>query len=890
MKRTKQTRSVMITVDITAEDCPAKTWIATGEVLPGRSVKDHCLIVGAIAKELIRLFPPQLKDLFPEGAALIAAAHDIGKLSPSFFLRIALQTKSPKLATRAAQLLNEIGFPKSPQAIRDYESAGWGGHPGISYVTVKKMTGQKRLAIIVGQHHGYLPKSLENQNPEQKDFGGPLWEKEREKLVEDLGKTFKEQFPKSISISQMQLLSGLTTVADWLGSGEFFDDPSSNWKPLVSPSIKEAGFISLTITKDLAFGDIFRDMDGTEYEPTEAQKALASIASSPGVYILEAPMGAGKTEAALFASYLALSTGRARGIYFALPTQLTATKIYERFCSFLNSVVPGSSLPRLLFAGADAFFESQNMGRGEAAPGGSWFSGKKRGLLAPFAVGTLDQALLSIMGVKHNFVRTFGLAGKVIIIDEVHSYDAYTSYLLQKLIETLNNLCCTVILLSATLTSKTRESLLQGAEIKVASYPQISYRRHSGETNYICLPALKDRTIKVSFLSTKNAEQTAIEEVLVRACGGQQIIWIENDVASSQRIYLELAARCAELHCDCGLLHSHFTFSDRQKIENTWVPYFDKSGRRDRNDRGRVLVGTQILEQSLDLDADFMVSRIAPADLLFQRLGRLWRHKDTIRPAAARAEIWILSPNLQAGLEKPYQFFGASAYVYSPYTLCRTIEVFQDKHELNIPSDIPAMVESALKERNENGLFAVWKDELENGDKCHHRIGIRELVNRASLQIENPESSSFSIDDSTAQTRYSNIPTVDVLLVEEVEPVKQSSSTILHTLDGEKIKFPWKYDSLTPREWCKIAAETRSCTVKLPLSQAHELKVPFERAKKLGFGNFRYLTADDKAGGLYLALCSKEGAVTTELKMCLKHDIIYSSKIGWYQCKENNAK
>lgn len=878
----------MITVDIPAEDCPAKTWVSAGEVLPGRSVKDHCLIVGAIAKELIQLFPPRLRNLFPDGADLIAATHDIGKLSPSFFLRIALQTKSQRLATSANQLLNETGFPKSPLAIRDYESAGWGGHPGVSYATVKKMTGQKRLAIIVGQHHGYLPKSLESQNPDQKDFGGPLWEKERERLVEELENIFRTQFPESISISQMQLLSGLTTVADWLGSGAFFDDPSRNWKPLVSASIQEAGFISPIITKGLAFGDLFSDINGTKYEPTKTQKALAGIASSPGVYILEAPMGAGKTEAALFAAYLALSTGRARGIYFALPTQLTATKIYERFCSFLNFAAPGSSLPRLLFAGADAFFESRNMGRGETAPGGSWFSGKKRGLLAPFAVGTLDQALLSIMGVKHNFVRTFGLAGKVVIIDEVHSYDAYTGYLLQKLIETLDSLCCTVVLLSATLTSKTRTSLLRGAKIEAASYPQISYRRHSGETNHISLPALKDRTIKISFLSTKNAEQTAIDEVLVRASEGQQIIWIENDVASSQRIYMELAARCAELHCDCGLLHSRFTFSDRQKIENKWVSYFDKSGRRDRNEKGRVLIGTQILEQSLDLDADFMISRVAPADLLFQRLGRLWRHRDTIRSAAARAEIWILSPNLQDALEKPYQAFGASAYVYSPYILCRTIEVFKDRSGLNIPSDIPVMIESALGERNETGLFSVRKNELENGDKCHHRIGIRELINRASLQVENPEFS--NIDDSAAQTRYSDMPTVDVLLVKEVEPVKQCSSTILYTLDGEKIKFPWKYDSQTPREWCKTASETRNCTVKLPLSQAQELKIPSEIAKKLGFGNFIYLAADDKAGGLYLALCQKTGTVTTGLKTCLKHDTIYSSKIGWYRCKESNAK
>ena len=174
-------------------------------------------------------------------------------------------------------------------------------------------------------------------------------------------------------------------------------------------------------------------------------------------------MGIGKTEAALYAAYQALTQGSATGIYFALPTQLTSDKIYDRMNSFLAKVLAEDCKFRSLLLHSSAWLRDTELGE-EGMPGNGWFSSRKRGLLAPFAVGTIDQALMGVMNVKHGFVRTFGLAGKVVILDEVHSYDSYTGTIIDKLVQTLRELDCTVIILSATLTAERRVRLAWARE------------------------------------------------------------------------------------------------------------------------------------------------------------------------------------------------------------------------------------------------------------------------------------------------------------------------------------------------------------------------------------------------------------------------------------------
>ena len=123
-------------------------------------------------------------------------------------------------------------------------------------------------------------------------------------------------------------------------------------------------------------------------------------------------------------------------------------------------------------------------------------------------------------------------------------------------------------------------------------------------------------------------DNDAVEEVLKRAERGEQVLWIENTVDEAQKKYNLMAARSMEINVDCGLIHARFIKVDRQKKEDQWVGLYGKNGHGLRKERGRILIGTQVLEQSLDIDADFLVTRICPTDMIFQRLGRLWRHRN----------------------------------------------------------------------------------------------------------------------------------------------------------------------------------------------------------------------------------------------------------------------
>lgn len=603
---------------ISYRKCPAKTYPRDGQVYPGRKVPNHCLIVGKVAEELIRRYPEELgKKLFPEGAALTASTHDIGKVSPYFY------EKLRQACTAGTHNLPEL------QGINPELEKSWGGHAGVSQLTARALKAPNYVPEIIGQHHGFSPP-VAGKRADDEIFGGEIWQKEREALVHELKEVLNTNWPHVKSVAEARLLAGLTSVADWIGSGECFEDPEKPWQDQIGPAIDKAGIIPPRYKAELSFQDIFG------FEPYPVQQTLISQVQTAGVYVMEAPMGQGKTEAALYAAYRILSRNQATGIYFALPTQLTSNKLYERFKSFLSRIMAEDCPHRPLLLHATAWLQDTEMGE-EGSPGGAWFNQAKRGLLAPFAVGTLDQALMAAMNVKHGFVRAFGLAGKVVILDEIHTYDAYTGTLLDTLVNLLQELHCTVIILSATLCRERRQQLL-GQPVVSEGYPLITAIPQHQKVQELPVKPHNQQKVTICLL---NQVDIAIQEAIDRACSGQQVLWIENTVAEAQERYLDLAARAAELNVACGLLHSRFTFADRSRIEAEWVNLFGKTGWNQRLQQGRILIGTQVLEQSLDIDADFLVTRFAPSDMLLQRLGRLWRQNTPTMPCRRAIAAWI---------------------------------------------------------------------------------------------------------------------------------------------------------------------------------------------------------------------------------------------------------
>ncbi|MGM0988507.1 MAG: CRISPR-associated helicase Cas3' [Pseudomonadota bacterium] len=771
------------------EECPAKTFLTdTGDVTFGRSVFNHCQIVGEVARSLSYRYADTLRaHLFPDGSELVAACHDIGKVSPTF----------------AEKLYRAAGHgPHSHPSLANADPAlehQWGGHAGVSQVAAKAMKVPARIPEVLGQHHGYSPP-VADKRAHDEGFGGPTWQEERERLVAALKGALQSDWPEKLTPTQARVLAGLTTVADWIGSGQFFEDPTADWQPRVGQAIADAGFLPVTVRPDLAFEDIF------PFFPNVAQTRLAEVASRPGVYLLEAPMGLGKTEAALYVAYQQLAQGQASGVYFALPTQLTSNRIYTRFNAFLDAILPPDAAQRALLLHGHAWLVETEMGE-EGRPGGAWFNQAKRGLLAPFAVGTLDQALMAVMNVKHGFVRAFGLAGKVVILDEVHTYDAYTGTLLDALIGFLREAGCTVIILTATLARERRQQLL-GVEVEKDHYPLITACPVAGDPVEVALPGPPASAVAVSLV---DRDELAIEEALTRAEAGQQVLWIENTVGEAQERFRVLAARSAELGLEVGLLHSRFTPQDRSAREDLWVTLYGNQEWEQRTRTGRLLVGTQVLEQSLDIDADFLVSRFCPSDMLLQRLGRLWRHQDTPRPTGSRREAWLLAPELESAIAQPYSAFGDTATVYGPYVLCRSLEVWQEREAVTLPNDIRPLIDATYAGREEAGDMARWYRELQEGNR--RRTGQRAMEQLARGALAE---GGKTLAEHKAGTRYSDIDSVEVLLLRSISPDAGRRATRLVLLDGEQHWLPWDRHQLSKSQWRERSVALTRQQVRVP--------------------------------------------------------------------------
>lgn len=845
-------------IDVQAfAQCPAKTYARPdGMTVPGRDVIQHCQIVGEVARALIARYPDQLGEaLFPPHSPLVAASHDVGKVSPCFY---------EKLRTACnAGVADWPVLPVNPALERQ-----WGGHAGVSQVAARAIGAPRWVPEILGQHHGFSPP-VAGKRADAEIFGGAPWQAQREALVEELKLRLGMDWPEVKSPEQARLLAGLTSVADWIGSGQHFENPDSLWQPSIELALDEAGFIPPTYRRDLRFADVFG------FAPRPAQTRLIESVSGPGVYVLEAPMGLGKTEAALYAAYQLLQQSQACGIYFALPTQLTSNKIYQRFDHFLQRVLADDCPQRALLLHANAWLVKTEMGE-EGRPGGAWFHHAKRGLLAPFAVGTIDQALMAAMNVKHGFVRAFGLAGKVVILDEVHTYDAYTGTLLDALIKLLRELHCTVIILSATL-SRSRRSQLLETRLESDAYPLITAKADGAALRE--LPIRAEGSTRVS-ISVERDEQCAVQEALERAADGQQILWIENTVKDAQQRYLDLAARAAELGVACGLLHSRYTMTDRQHIEEHWVDLFGKPGLAHRGECGRILVGTQVLEQSLDIDADFLVSRFAPTDMLLQRMGRLWRHADSPRPAGARCEAWLLAPALDAAIEAPQAAFGASAYVYSPYVLCRSLEVWQARAAVTLPQDIRALIEATYVERKEVGVMARWLHELDNGTpRRKGRIALQQLA-RIGLATDGK-----TLPESQAQTRYSESDNLEVLLLRDMQQHKDSHSSRLMLLDDSELILPWRRNSLTKAQWKTLTARLMQEIVPVRVGDAPQ-PVARDTLEKYGLQHCFYLGNrdwEDDESLLRVALLDETGKLRGIHGQAVhdKHTLEYRDDLGY---------
>lgn len=778
------------------ERCLAKSRQCSGRTEAGRTVEEHCRIAGAVAAVLVSRLNDVLPGLLPPGADIPALLHDIGKVCPTFQARLydavmgrEARLHMPELATADVALDRQLG-----------------GHAAVSRACLADMGAPTALARIVGAHHG---KAVQPVSDSASVVGGVVWQKTRRALCRRLMEERPDwpDFGRGLE----RVVCGLTVTADWIASGPLFDDPAEDWRPLVERAVDEAGFLWPGIRRGLTFEDVF------SFAPRPAQRTLFEAVEGPGVFVLEAPMGVGKTEAALYAAYRLLEQKKSCGIYFALPTQLTSNRIHGRVNAFLDRILREPRRALLLhgMAWLERFQNHQRMGR-EAAPNQAWFSRGRRGILAPFGVGTIDQALFSALHVRYGALRTFGLAGKTVILDEVHSYDAYTGSILDALTRQLRDIGCTVIILSATLTAKRRAALLPDMPTASTAYPLISAAPAGGTAREIPCDGGASAEVALSHLT----DGDAVEEALQRAEQGERVLWVENTVAEAQERFCLLAGRASAMdNLPVGLLHSRFTPADRARNEERWTAFFHPRA-NGRGRRGGIVVGTQVVEQSLDLDADFLVSRFCPTDMLLQRLGRLWRHGErTPRPASARRQACILHPTPTEAATSPEAAFGPSAHVYAPYVLFRSLEIWYARTSVCLPEEIRPLLEATYADREESApaVAAAWRE------LCR----VRDMLRRQALLVQSD--SVQPGDDAQARTRWQEREDAAVVLFRS----RDAAGRRLVLADGRELELRLPEDDATQRgrlaRWQKrqeAAVMLAENTVRVAAARAPEGDTP----------------------------------------------------------------
>jgi len=550
-------------------------------------------------------------------------------------------------------------------------------------------------------------------------------------------------------------------VADWIGSNEdyfkFSHDISPNDYIQISQNrareaLTELGWLPpVNPAKPAEFDSIF------PFQPYPVQDQVVGLSRNQkgqDLTIIETEMGSGKTEAALYASDKHFCENRSKGFYIALPTQATSNAMHERVRKdYLGKRGHTGNLNlQLVHSGAylsnvvsEKSQEDTSVAEGANLEAQPWFKGSKRPLLAPFGIGTIDQCLLSVLRTRHWFVRLFGLSNKTVIFDEVHAYDAYTSTLLENLLSWLAASGCSVVILSATLPKQRTRSLLKaytGEEevpcLDHATYPRII---HAGADGISLFPVPRGETPKAVRLeiipSIPERLPTLIRERLLH--GGCAAV-VCNTVKRAQDVYHALRGNLGD--CELHLFHARTPFAWRRQQEKEILRKYgkpDTSGNSPSRPHRAVIVATQVIEQSLDLDFDWMISDLAPVDLLLQRLGRMHRHNRP-RPQGHESPVFTI----MADLEKPAGIpCLETSGVYEDYVVLRSwlalMPFIESGKPIVLPDDIDHLVQNAYSDEDPSISDDHWQAVLDSYRRAYkHKLA--EDKNKAkNILIPPPE-------------------------------------------------------------------------------------------------------------------------------------------------------
>ncbi len=524
------------------------------------------------------------------------------------------------------------------------------------------------------------------------------------------------------------IIAGLCVLADWIGSDEryfpFREDIvdlsqylTVTALPNAAKAVREKGAIPSVPSQERRIEDLFPEIF-PKHTPTPIQAHVSSctLGEGPHLFIIEDATGSGKTEAAITLAHRLMAAGEGQGIYIALPTMATANAMYGRVESAAGrlfedktySMVLAHSASRL-YSVIRAYLEGSDRERRYNPPGAAWLAdNRKKALLAQVGVGTIDQALLGILPVRHQSLRLLGLSRNVLIVDEVHACDPYMHELLQRLLEFHGAMGGSVILLSATLPANQRKQLAEsfarripgmGTELQADGYPLLTHVSRSAPEEQV-FPMARQRRIAVSLTASPDEADAA---VIAATQKGMCVCRIRNTVDDAVATWRHLSEILPQ--GTVRLFHARFTLGDRLKIEKEVENRFGKDSTPESR-RGQVLVATQVVEQSLDLDFDFMVSDLAPIDRIIQRAGRVHRHD---RGDRGTPQIMVLTPRITDNPNEQWfsRMFPGGAAVYPDHARLWLTAKLLSRGEIEIPGDAHPFIEAVFGDESEEAIPAT---------------------------------------------------------------------------------------------------------------------------------------------------------------------------------------
>ena len=660
-------------------------------------LEHHCADVAACFEALLR--DPVLRarfaaatgedDLDATTAArltLIAFLHDFGKLNAGFQFKVhrpGIRSRGrPQPAGHVAQALLACDQPELCELLGLYDMVDEWGEGVVS------------LLRAVLAHHGRPA-----ERPTRTGSGpAELWlpfagydPRATAKLLRERGRAW---FPRAFAPGPRiegtpalaHLFAGVVALADQLGSDEdvFKFEPASDplymerARQVAASTVKAKGFGRFDWSRDVAVADVRTLFDYAE--PRPAQRAAASAPLDRRLLILESETGSGKTEAALLRFAALWRAGQVDGLYFAVPTRAAAKQLHDRVRRALDRLIPPAAkvetvlaVPGYLVAGD---IEGKRVGRfevfwedepDEAKRCARWSAESARKFLsAPAAVGTVDQVLLAGLRVKWAHFRAAALSRSLLVVDEVHASDDYMTEVLLAVLRGHLALGGHSLLMSATLgaaartkfvSDSFREAAPPAKEAELAPYPALTLAGGAGPPEV--RPILAGQTTKAVSMSTvpilEDPEAIA-RSAAAAARDGAKVLVIRNTVMSAQAVFGEVLAQgggdvMLTVARGPALHHSRFAAEDRKRLDDAVESAL---GKQNRASGGVIVIGTQTLEQSLDIDADLLITDLCPVDVLLQRVGRLHRHARTDRPSGytePRCDVLVPSVGLEVGLD-----------------------------------------------------------------------------------------------------------------------------------------------------------------------------------------------------------------------------------------------